>query len=71
LFIDDVIVFLRDGNMMVTKVDTKTFVGKDIISYIWQRDKRTTYNLIYRDGKSGPYKKDLMFRVLPEINYMI
>jgi topoisomerase-4 subunit A len=28
--IDDVIVFLRDGNMMVT-VDTKTFVGKDII----------------------------------------
>jgi topoisomerase-4 subunit A len=71
--IDDVIVFLRDGNMMVTKVDTKTFVGKDIIyCYIWQRDKRTTYNLIYRDGKSGPsYIKDLMFRVLPEINYMI
>jgi topoisomerase-4 subunit A len=41
--------------MMVTKVDTKTFVGKDIIHIaIWQRDKRTTYNLIYRDGKSGP-----------------
>jgi topoisomerase-4 subunit A len=29
--IDDVIVFLRDGKMMITKVDAKTFVGKDII----------------------------------------
>jgi topoisomerase-4 subunit A len=53
--IDDVIVFLRDGNMMVTKVDTKTLWVRILsISYIWQRDKRTTYNLIYRDGKSGP-----------------
>jgi topoisomerase-4 subunit A len=54
--IDDVIVFLRDGNMMVTKVDTKTFVGKDIIhiAIFDKGDKRTTYNLIYRDGKSGP-----------------
>jgi topoisomerase-4 subunit A len=69
----DVIVFLRDGNMMVTKVDTKTFVGKDIIhiAIFDKGDKRTTYNLIYRDGKSGPStKKDLMF-LLPEINYMI
>jgi topoisomerase-4 subunit A len=54
--IDDVIVFLRDGNMMVTKVDAKTFVGKDIIHIaIFDRnDKRTIYNTIYRDGKSGP-----------------
>jgi topoisomerase-4 subunit A len=54
--IDDVIVFLRDGNMMVTKVDTKTFVGKDIIhiAIFDKGDKRTIYNLIYRDGKSGP-----------------
>ncbi len=54
--IDDVIVFLRDGKMMITKVDTKTFVGKDIIHIaIFDRnDKRTIYNLIYRDGKSGP-----------------
>ena len=54
--IDDVIVFLRDGNMMVTKVDAKTFVGKDIIHIaIFDRnDKRTIYNVIYRDGKSGP-----------------
>ncbi|MFA9190796.1 DNA gyrase/topoisomerase IV subunit A [Flavobacterium sp. FZUC8N2.13] len=54
--IDDVIVFLRDGNMMVTKVDAKTFVGKDIIhvAVFDKSDKRTIYNVIYRDGKSGP-----------------
>ena len=54
--IDDVIVFLRDGTMMVTKVDAKTFVGKDIIHIaIFDRnDKRTIYNMVYRDGKSGP-----------------
>jgi len=54
--IDDVIVFLRDGKMIITKVDAKTFVGKDIIHIaIFDRsDKRTIYNMIYRDGKSGP-----------------
>ncbi len=54
--IDDVIVFLRDGSMMVTKVDVKTFVGKDIIyiAVFDKSDKRTIYNMIYRDGKSGP-----------------
>ena len=54
--IDDVIVFLRDGNMMVTKVDAKTFVGKDIIhiAVFDKSDKRTIYNMVYRDGKSGP-----------------
>jgi topoisomerase-4 subunit A len=54
--IDDVIVFLRDGNMMVTKVDVKTFVGKDIlhVAVFYKNDKRTIYNMIYRDGKSGP-----------------
>jgi topoisomerase-4 subunit A len=59
--IDDVIVFLRDGNMMVTKVDTKTFVGKDIIhiAIFDKGDKRTTYNLIYRDGKWGLLHKKI------------
>ncbi|WP_269235259.1 DNA gyrase/topoisomerase IV subunit A [Flavobacterium flavigenum] len=54
--IDDVIVFLRDGTMMITKVDSKTFVGKDIIhvAVFDKSDKRTIYNMIYRDGKSGP-----------------
>lgn len=54
--IDDVIVFLRDGKMMVTKVDDKKFIGKDIIhiAVFDKNDKRTIYNMIYRDGKSGP-----------------
>jgi topoisomerase-4 subunit A len=54
--IDDVIVFLRDGKMMICKVDEKKFVGKDIIhaAVFDKSDKRTIYNLVYRDGKSGP-----------------
>ena len=54
--IDDVIVFLRDGKMMICKVDEKKFVGKDIIhvAVFDKSDKRTIYNMIYRDGKSGP-----------------
>ena len=54
--IDDVIVFLRDGKMLVTKVDEKKFVGKDIIhaAVFDKNDKRTIYNMVYRDGKSGP-----------------
>ena len=53
--IDDVIVFLRDGKMMVTKVDEKKFIGKDIIhiAVFDKTDKRTIYNMIYRDGKNG------------------
>jgi topoisomerase-4 subunit A len=54
--IDDIIVFKNDGTMMVTKVDAKTFIGKGIIHVaVWNKnDKRTIYNVIYRDGKSGP-----------------
>jgi topoisomerase-4 subunit A len=53
--IDDVIVFLRDGRMIITKVDEKKFVGKDIIhiDIFDKNDKRTIYNIIYRDGKNG------------------
>ena len=53
--IDDVIVFLRSGEMLVTKVDEKKFVGKDIlhVAVFDRNDKRTIYNMIYRDGKSG------------------
>lgn len=53
--IDDVIVFLRNGKVIITKVDEKKFIGKDIIhvSIFDRNDKRTIYNLIYRDGKSG------------------
>ena len=54
--IDDIIVFTKEGKMMVTKVDSKTFIGKDIIhvAVFKKKDKRTIYNLMYRDGKGGP-----------------
>lgn len=53
--IDDVICFTADGKMMVTKVDSKTFIGKDIIhvAIFKKKDKRTIYNMVYRDGKAG------------------
>ncbi|WNH11741.1 DNA gyrase/topoisomerase IV subunit A [Thalassobellus suaedae] len=54
--IDDIIVFTKQGQMMVTKVDSKTFIGKDIIhvEVFKKKDKRTIYNMIYRDGTKGP-----------------
>lgn len=53
--IDEVIVFTEDGKMMVTKVDTKTFVGKNIIhvAVFKKKDTRTIYNMIYQDGRGG------------------
>ncbi|WP_299665383.1 DNA gyrase/topoisomerase IV subunit A [uncultured Polaribacter sp.] len=53
--IDDIIVFRKDGKMMVTKVDSKTFVGKDIIhvAVFKKKDKRTVYNFMYKDGVKG------------------
>ncbi|WP_417874922.1 DNA gyrase/topoisomerase IV subunit A, partial [Xanthomarina gelatinilytica] len=53
--IDDIIVFTKEGKMMVSKVDAKTFVGKDIIhvAVFKKKDKRTIYNMIYRDGSKG------------------
>jgi len=53
--IDDVIVFRSDGKMIITKVDAKTFVGKDIVhvAIFKKNDKRTVYNMIYRDGMRG------------------
>ena len=54
--IDDIIIFTKEGKAMVTKVDSKTFVGKNIIhvAVFKKKDKRTIYNMIYRDGKGGP-----------------
>jgi topoisomerase-4 subunit A len=53
--IDDIIVFTAEGKMMITKVDSKTFVGKNIIhvAVFKKNDKRTIYNMIYKDGKGG------------------
>ena len=53
--LDDVIVFTSDGIMKVVKVDSKLFVGRDIlhVSLFNSKSKETVYNLIYRDGKNG------------------
>ncbi|MCI1719528.1 MAG: DNA gyrase/topoisomerase IV subunit A [Bacteroidales bacterium] len=53
--IDDIIVFLKSGKYIVTKISDKTFVGKDIIhaGVFVKNDVRTIYNAIYRDGKNG------------------
>ena len=55
--IDDIITFQKDGTMKVVKVEAKTFIGKNIEHVaIWKKnDKRTVYNMIYREGKDGPY----------------
>ena len=53
--IDDVIVFRKDGTYYVTKVADKLFVGKDVlhVNVFKKNDKRTIYNVAYRDGKVG------------------
>jgi len=53
--IDDIIVFTKEGKMMVTKVGNKTFIGKNIIhvAVFKKKDSRTIYNMIYKDGKGG------------------
>ncbi|MFI5148750.1 MAG: DNA gyrase/topoisomerase IV subunit A [Bacteroidia bacterium] len=53
--IDDIIVFRKDGTMVVSKVQEKAFVGKDMlhIAVFKKSDERTTYNMIYRDGPKG------------------
>ena len=53
--IDDIIVFRQDGSYVVTKVADKIFVGKNIIhiAVFRKNDKRTIYNIVYRDGING------------------
>tara|TARA_X000001036_G_scaffold192725_1_gene181748 strand:+ start:285 stop:2873 length:2589 start_codon:yes stop_codon:yes gene_type:complete len=53
--IDDVIALTTDGKMQVVKVDSKVFIGKNIIhtAVFKKKDSRTIYNMIYRDGKKG------------------
>ncbi len=55
--IDDIIVFLKNGDYVVTTVKDKEFIGNDIIfaGVFKKGDDRTIYNVIYRDGKGGPY----------------
>jgi len=53
--IDDIIVFRKDGKFQVSRIDDKVFVGKDIVHVdVWKKgDERTTYNMMYLDGKTG------------------
>lgn len=53
--IDDIIVFRKNGEMKVVKVEPKTFVGKDILHVaVWKKgDTRTVYNMMYREGRDG------------------
>src|SRR3984957_7556456 len=53
--LDDIIAFTKGGKMKVVKVADKAFIGKDIIyvGIFGKNDERTTYNMIYVDGKTG------------------
>jgi topoisomerase IV subunit A len=53
--IDDIIVFRKDGKFQVSRIDDKVFVGKGIVHVdVWKKgDDRTTYNMMYIDGKTG------------------
>ncbi|RZA02933.1 MAG: DNA gyrase/topoisomerase IV subunit A [Sphingobacteriaceae bacterium] len=53
--IDEIIIFRADGRCIITKVQDKVFVGKDIlhVAVFKKNDERTVYNMIYKDGQSG------------------
>lgn len=55
--IDDIIIFFKDGKYKIVKVTDKLFVGKNILylNVFKKNDKRTIYNVVYRDGKNGPH----------------
>ena len=55
--IDDIIIFFKDGRYKIVKVVDKMFVGKNILhlDVFKKNDKRTVYNTVYRDSKTGPY----------------
>ncbi|MBP8776782.1 MAG: DNA gyrase/topoisomerase IV subunit A, partial [Bacteroidaceae bacterium] len=53
--IDDVILFYRDGKYKIVRVADKLSVGKNVlyVNIFKKNDKRTIYNVVYRDGKQG------------------
>ena len=55
--LDDIIIFYRDGKYKVIRVADKIFVGKNIlwVQVFKRNDKRTVYNVVYRDGRQGKY----------------
>lgn len=56
--IDDIIVFRENGTFKITRVAPKVFIGKDVIhiAVFKKNDDRTIYNVIYRDGRTGPVR---------------
>ena len=55
--IDDIIIFYKNGKYKIIKVADKIFVGKGIIwlQVFKKNDKRTIYNVVYKDGREGYY----------------
>lgn len=54
---DDVIIFFKNGKYKVVKIADKLYVGKDILylNVYKKKDTRTVYNVVYHDGRGGPY----------------
>jgi topoisomerase-4 subunit A len=71
--IDDVIVLLKNGKYMVSKITDKSFFGKDIlhVGIFKKNDTRTVYNVVYRDGRAGPilYKRFSVTGVIRDKEY--
>ncbi|MDE5728388.1 MAG: DNA gyrase/topoisomerase IV subunit A [Duncaniella sp.] len=55
--LDDIIIFYRDGRYKIVRVADKLFIGKGVIhvGVFKRKDERTVYNVIYQNGKGGPY----------------
>lgn len=55
--IDDIILFYKDGKYKVVRVSDKMFVGKNVLylNVFKRNDKRTIYNVVYRDGQNGQH----------------
>ncbi len=52
---DDIIGFTKGGIYKVVRIEDKVFIGKPLVHVdVWKKgDKRTTYDMIYTDGKTG------------------
>jgi len=54
--LDEILLFTEEGKLILTKINEKKFVGKNIIHVkFWNKDDSSVYNLIFRDGKNGHY----------------
>lgn len=73
--LDDIIVIHKDGKYQIMKVQDKKYVGKDLlyVNVFKKNDKRTIYNVVYRDGKAGAvfYKRFAVTGVSRDKDYDI